>query len=90
MMRISLESLMKDLHMRIIHCFPNEATRSRVMASAKAMGIGAYEEGLCIHFAPPKDLGELRKIRYVIKTKDLLLGEDRSKDSLQRNAWQPG
>jgi hypothetical protein len=69
-------SLRKGLQIRIIHCFPNKATRSRGMAVAKAMGIPAYEEGLCIHFDPPKNVDELNKIRTAIQTKNPIHGED--------------
>jgi hypothetical protein len=53
--------------MRIIQCYPNAATRARVMKAAVAMGIAAREEGLCIHFEPPKDMDELSKIRSVLQ-----------------------
>jgi hypothetical protein len=55
--------------MRIIHCFPNAAIRSRVMTVATAMGVAAEEEGLCIHFHPPKDFGGLKRILDVLHAK---------------------
>ena len=57
--------------MRIIQCFPNAAVRSRVMATAEAMGVAAEEEGLCIHFDPPKSFDKLNRILCVIRAKDL-------------------
>ncbi len=44
--------------------------RSRVMAAAEANGIVAYEEGIVIHFDPPKNVDELHKIREIIQIKD--------------------
>jgi hypothetical protein len=58
--------------MRIIHCFPSEAAKSKVLAAAKAVGIDTQEEGLCIHFGPPKDMDELNTIRNVLRIKDAL------------------
>jgi hypothetical protein len=58
--------------MRIIHCFPNAAIRSRVMAVAVAMGVDAEEEGLCIYFNPPKDFGGLKRILDVLRAKNFV------------------
>jgi lactam utilization protein B len=39
------------------------------------MGISAYEEGLCIHFDPPKNMDELNKIRSALQAKNLTFVE---------------
>lgn len=54
--------------MKLMQCFPTAAIRSLVMATAAEEGIEAREEGLCVHFAPPKSLDDLTKIRRVLSS----------------------
>jgi hypothetical protein len=72
MTMLSLDFFPKRPLMRIIQCFPNAVIRSKVMTAVEAMGIAAEEEGLCIHFAPPKDMTELNKILNALQKKNVV------------------
>ena len=69
--KISFDCLPWGLRLRIIQCFPNVSTCSKVMKAAKALGVDAEVDGLCVHFGPPESMEDLNKILFVIRAKDL-------------------
>ena len=71
MTKISFDYLTRSPRLRIIQCFPNATTCSKVMTAAQALGVAAERDGLCIHFGPPANLEELNKVLLVIRAKDL-------------------
>jgi hypothetical protein len=58
--------------LKISQCFPSKIALSKALGAANAMGISAQVEGLCIHFDPPADLNDLKKILSALKAKDVI------------------
>jgi hypothetical protein len=52
------------------------------MLAAESMGIAAQEEGLCIHFDPPRNMEGLKQILHALHRKNLVPADEELPDPL--------